>query len=490
MAFFIAIDIGTTHCKAIVTTHMAEVLFEVKAGYPSYQPEPGYHEQDPEQIFSAVLNVLSKAINTVSDKQQILAVSFSAAMHSMIAVDKDGQPLTGLWTWADTRSVSIAEELKRTKAGQQIYHQTGTPIHPMSPLCKIAWMRREMPETFAASYKFISGKEYIFFRLTGKYTVDTGIASATGLFDVQTLQWNRQALDFAGTDERHLSALAQPTDKLPALKKEYLQLLGIPSTVPFIHGGSDGGLANTGAGAVLPGEAALTIGTSGAIRILSKIPVTDQQNRLFNYRLDKDVYLPGGAINNGGILLEWFIRTFTDQLKTFDEYVKEFMSGAAKIGAGSDGLVFLPYMLGERAPVWDANASGVFTGIRSIHTRAHYFRAMLEGVGFAMKQILIALEENGVEVNTFFAGGGFIESPEWLRIITDILQKPVRVSRAADASAMGAIFMAMYATGVIKDWKAVKEFMKEDELFKPDETVTEGYERNFRVYQTLYYHKS
>ncbi|MCG2617565.1 gluconokinase [Terrimonas sp. NA20] len=484
MPYFIAIDIGTTHCKAIVTTDAAEVLFETKAGYPSFQPQSGYHEQDPEQIFAAVMKVLRDAVDTVADKENILAVSFSAAMHSLIAVDKEGKPLTSLWTWADTRSISVAAELKDTPEGRRIHQQTGTPVHPMSPLCKIAWMKQEMPETFAATHKFISGKEYIVHQLTGVYEVDIAMASATGLLDVQTLQWSTEALAFAGITAAHLSSLVQPTDRLPALLPSLAEKLTLPLSVPFLHGGSDGSLANTGAGAVLPGEAALTIGTSGAIRILQDHSIADAKSRLFNYRLDKDVYLPGGAINNGGILLEWFIKTFTDNNKTFDQYLSELMPQADTIPAGAEGLIFLPYVYGERAPVWDAGASGMFAGIKAIHTRAHYFRAVLEGVGFGMKQVLEALEENGVVIHTLFAGGGFVESPEWLQIVTDILQKPVRVSLTADASSMGAVFMAMKAQGIINDWAEVKRFMREEELYQPGPFLP--YQSNFAIFSSLY----
>lgn len=484
MPYFIAIDIGTTHCKAIVTTDMAEVLFEDKAGYPSHQPQSGYHEQDPEQILGAAIQVLGKAADSISDKENILAISFSAAMHSLIAVGKDGKPLTSLWTWADTRSISIAAELKDTEQGKRIHQQTGTPIHPMSPLCKIAWIKREMPDVFAATHKFISGKEYLLHQLTGVYETDIAMASATGLLDVQSLSWNEEALSLAGITKEKLSALAQPTDRLPQLLPAFAKKLSLPANVLFVHGGSDGSLANTGAGAVLPGEAALTIGTSGAIRVLHDQPVRDRQNRLFNYRLDKDVYLPGGAINNGGILLEWFIKTFTDNIKSFDEYLADLLPQVRDIPAGSEGLIFLPYVHGERAPVWDAGASGMFVGIKAIHTRAHYLRAVLEGVGFGLKQVLEALEDNGVVINTLFAGGGFVESPEWLQIVTDILQKTVKVSLTADASSMGAVFMGMKALGIIGDWSEVKRFMKDDETYKPGSF--QPYQRGFEIYQSLY----
>lgn len=486
MHYIIGIDIGTTHTKAVVATAAAEVVTEIKAGYPSLQPAPGYHEQDPQQILEAVIEVLTKAIHALPDKKNILVISFSAAMHSLLAVDEQGHPLTNLWTWADTRSEEIAASLKNTSLGHRIYQQTGTPVHPMSPLCKITWMRREMPELFAAAHKFISGKEYVIHQLTGQYIVDTALASATGLLDAQVMDWCEEALAFAGIDRDKLSVLAEPVDPLPKLKKEYAQLLDLPADTLFINGGSDGSLANIGAGAVLPGEAALTIGTSGAIRILSDQPVQDAARRLFNYRLDNKTFLPGGAINNGGILLEWFYEAFTDQLKSFEAFLEELLPQAGTVTPGAEGLIFLPYIHGERAPVWDAGASGMFVGIKAIHTRAHFLRAVLEGIGFSLRQILEALEENKVVINRLYAGGGFIESAEWLRIVTDILGKPVRVSHNADASAMGAIYMGMKATGILKEWKDIKQLVQDKETYKPNVAARAVYQKNYEIYQKLY----
>ncbi|RYG50333.1 MAG: gluconate kinase [Chitinophagaceae bacterium] len=486
MQYIIGIDIGTTHTKAVVTSANAEVLTEVKAGYPSFQPAAGYHEQDPRQLLEAVIEVLSKAVHSVPEKENILVVSFSAAMHSLMAVDRKGQPLTNLWTWADTRSQETATLHKNSLPGHRIYQQTGTPIHPMSPLCKIAWMRTAMPEVFAAAHKFISGKEYIIQQLTGHYIIDTGLASATGLLNVQTLHWSNEALEFAGISEEHLSVLAKPTDRLPALKEEYVKLLNLPADTVFINGGSDGSLANIGAGAVLPGEAALTIGTSGAVRILSEHAVQDHDRRLFNYRLDETLYLPGGAVNNGGLLLQWFIDIFTDKQQPFEAYLDELLPQAGAIPPGAEGLIFLPYIHGERAPVWDAAASGMFVSIKANHTRAHYLRAVLEGVAFSLLQIIDALQENGVVIEHLFAGGGFINSPEWLRIVTDVSGKTIHVSHAADASAMGAIYMGMKAAGLLKEWKDIKQFMQQEQTLKPNRTAFAAYEKNYLVYKELY----
>ena len=179
-------------------------------------------------------------------------------------------------------------------------------------------------------------------------------------------------------------------------------------------------------------------------------PVDDKKQRLFNYRLDEKTYLSGGAINNGGIILKWLMDVFIDNDLSEQEKMKEIMEKAASVPAGSMGLIFLPYLYGERAPVWDASAKGVFVGISPVHTKAHFIRAVLEGICFSLLQIVKAIEETGEPVHTIYANGGFIQSPLWLRIMTDILNKKMSVSHAGDASAMGAIFMAMQFLGVYK----------------------------------------
>jgi len=482
----IGVDIGTTHVKAVVATTAGEVLHETKEGYPTSNPFPGHQEQNAEDIFQAVLKVLELAVSSITDKKSISCISFSAAMHSLMAVDKEGQPLTPLLTWADTRSNKYARALKNTQQGDIIYRDTGTPIHPMSPLCKIAWVREELPKVFTAAYKFISAKEYIFHRFFNEFVIDHSIASATGLFDIHQLQWCDESLKFAGISAEKLSSPVSSTQTFTKLKEEYNLQLGLPVGIPFLIGAGDGCLANIGAGAVLPGELALTIGTSGAVRKIGDNPVDDKKQRLFNYRLDEKTYLSGGAINNGGIILKWLMDVFLDIHLSEQEKMKEIMEKAASVPAGSMGLIFLPYLYGERAPVWDAAAKGVFVGISPLHTKAHFIRAVLEGICFSLLQIVNAIEETGEPVHTIYANGGFIQSRLWLRIMTDILNKKMSVSHAGDASAMGAIFMAMQFLGVIKEWKEIKGLIRTDEEFEPDPLSHRRYLENYAIYDHLY----
>ena len=307
-----------------------------------------------------------------------------------------------------------------------------------------------------------------------------------GLFDIHQLQWCDESLKFAGITKDQLSKPVSTTHPFTNLKDKYQQLLKLPAGIPFIIGASDGCLANIGAGAVLPGELALTIGTSGAVRKLTQHPNPDPGQRLFNYILDEATFLTGGAINNGGIILKWFLDAFMDDGLSDEEKMKDMMEKAAGVAAGAEGLIFLPYLYGERAPVWDASAKGVFIGISSLHKKEHFMRAVLEGISFSLLQIVKSIEESGETVDAVFANGGFIQSSLWVKILADILNKKIVVSHAGDASAMGAVFLAMKYLGSLKEWNDVKAIITVDEQFYPDPILHRQYSANYSIFEHLY----
>ncbi len=488
MKYLIGVDIGTTHTKAVVITTTGEVLMEEKASYATRQSSPGYQEQDPDDILKAALLVLQAVIAGLDDSSKISDICFSAAMHSVMAIDAQGNGLTPLFTWADTRSNEYALQLRHTEAGREIYLKTGTPVHPMSPLCKIAWIRDKMPGIFARTHKFISGKEYVFYKLFGKYIIDYSVASATGLFDIGEMQWNHKAMAFAGISETYLSTPVPPGHFETGLKDHYRLRLSLRHDARFMVGSSDGGLAILGSGAVLPGEAALTIGTSGAVRTLTPQPLTDQKGRLFTYLFTDNLYICGGAINNGGIVLKWFAENVLDKTFSSDDAFTWFIKTAFLSPIGSRGLVFLPYIFGERAPVWDAGATGTFSGISNMHRKEDFMRAILEGISFSLYQVTRAIEDTGSPIHTIYASGGFISSNGWLQMIADILDKKIVVSHAADASALGAAFLGLYSSGVIQHLAEVKEMVVNSAVFVPDAGAHQAYIRNFEIFETLYPH--
>ncbi len=485
MKQIISLDVGTTHCKTITVAGNAEVTHIFKTDVASIQDKRGEHEQDAEMIFQSVLQLLKQSLEANANNN-IVAVSFSAAMHSLLAVDETGKPLTNAMTWADTRSKLYAEKLLKDKSGNRIYEQTGTPIHPMSPLCKLMWMKNKLPDVFAKAFKFISIKEYIFFRLFGKYIVDYSIASATGLFDIYNLHWHNEALHIAGIDASKLSWPVPCTHAETIMHSGFQQKLNMENAIPFIVGGNDGCLANLGSGAILPGETALTIGTSGAVRMITATPKPDGQKRLFTYLLTDKIYVTGGPVNNGGIALQWFAENFLSAGGNANEKIKSALQLAEQSQPGAEKLLFLPYLLGERAPVWDAGAKAVFFGIQSLHQRKHFARAVLEGICFALNDVLKALEETNGTCTKIFISGGFIESAFWVQLLADVLGNELIISYTTDASAMGAAFMAMYALNMINDLIETKNFRKEEKIFLPDKKNHALYKKLFPVYRALY----
>lgn len=485
MGYIIAIDIGTTNCKAVTVNTKGEIVHTCKTGYPIIQETKGQSEQDPEQIFRAVVEMLQESLDANKGKP-VQAISFSAAMHSVIAVDKDGQPLTRSITWADTRSKKWADELLQHKDISQIFHHTGTPVHPMSPLSKLVWLREEMPAVFSQSAKFISIKEYVFFRLFGTYVVDYSIASATGLFDAETLQWYAPALTAAGISAQQLSEPVPCTHAETQLLPQWAALLPQAANIPFIVGASDGCLANLGCGAVGAGEAALTIGTSGAVRVVSREALPDAQGRLFRYLLTENLFVTGGPTNNGGIALQWLVQQVLQWPLHTDADFERLWQMAAAVPAGADKLLFLPYLLGERAPVWDAGTKGVFFGLTTRHQPPHLIRAVMEGILYALIQVLQTVEAVSGKVDCIYASGGFTHSALWMRLLADISGKKIIRTEGADASALGAAMLAMHALQMIKDPLDVKHLVQHQDTLLPNEQAHAVYRQYFAVYESLY----
>lgn len=301
MEYMIGVDIGTTSTKAVLFTVQGDIKETHHAEYPLYTPDSLTAEQKPDEIFTAVLSVIKQVVaKSQMDKSKLAFISFSSAMHSIIAVDEQGKPLTNCITWADKRAASFADELKENGKSDELYKRTGVPIHPMSPLVKIMWMKHEKKDIAGGTCKFVSIKEYIFYKFFGEFVVDYSIAAATGCLNINELTWDEEALKAADISEKQLSKVVPTTHVLKGMKSDLAYALNINEDTPFVIGSSDGVLSNIGLGAINKGEIAVTIGTSGAIRTITREPLLDEQGRTFCYPLMKDRYVVGGSVNNGG----------------------------------------------------------------------------------------------------------------------------------------------------------------------------------------------
>jgi gluconokinase len=487
--YFLGIDIGTTASKGVAFDADGRVVGYHSVHYDILHPQPEWSEQDPAVLFNAVCTILETLLAEVGEGCQFIA--FSSAMHGLMAVDETGKPLCNLLIWADNRANAQAEELKASRTGRKIYEACGTPIHPMTPLCKLLWLRENEPDLFMRAYKFVGVKEYVWFRLTGEWEIDHSLATATGMLDLHTLDWNELALETAGITAERLPKPVSGYRWFEGLRFEGLRFEGLrenhPSTFKpsnlqtfkLVIGASDGCLANLGTGAVVPGRLAITIGTSGAVRVASPRGFTDPHMRTFCYRLDEQLFVMGGGTNSGGAVFEWLYEKFLG--KTSDEVLQL----AEAIAPGADGLLFLPYLLGERAPIWNADAKGVFFGLTLAHTPAHLARAVLEGICLHTASLVRILEERE-PVTEIYASGGFAKSAFWVQLLADVCGKPVYLPESIQAGAWGAVLMGMKATGVIQDFSEKLRALPIHEVFQPNEKTTQTYRELAGRFASLY----
>lgn len=473
MPYLIAIDIGTTSAKALAIDSTGKVLSSHQRFYPTQFGDAGEAEQNPQRIYEAVVELI-RAANAFLPGQSVDALVFSAAMHSVMGVDADGNPITPLLIWADTRSVKQAESLR--PVAEQLSRQTGTPVHPMSPLCKMMWWREQRKQVFENAFKFISIKEFVVFKLTGLFLVDHSIASATGCFDIEQRVWSTSVLALAGLN---VSRFSQPTSvyTMVPLSQSALHMLELRNSIRLILGASDGCCAQLGSDAVHGGDVAITVGTSGAVRMASRYRVVPINGQLFNFILDDETFVVGGATNNGTSLVNWFQQLHPDAATDLTAFVAE----AVAVGPGSEGLIMLPYLLGERAPVYDAYARGAFVGISVLHSRLHFQRAVLEAICYSLRDILESILPNGKTVNRIVLSGGITRSADWMQILCDVLQHPLHWLDQPDASAIGAAkigFRALQWT-----WSATAPALH---CAAPNKELAPVYNRQFAIYQRLY----
>jgi gluconokinase len=405
-------------------------------------------------------------------------------MHGVIAVNKQNKPITFLITWADTRSEEIAERIHSSGQAESIYKTTGTPIHAMSPLCKIIWLKENQPSVFNETFKFISIKEFIWYKIFKVYEIDHSIASATGLFNIETLEWNDASLELCGIKTGQLSTPVPTVFIRKNISKDLRDEMHISSETSFCIGGSDGCMANLGSYAIDKGTAALTIGTSGAVRIASEKPIFNFHEMTFNYVLDKNTFICGGPVNNGGNIIQWLFESFLKVTKPSPQDYEHLFEEIDSIPAASKGLLFLPYLHGERAPVWDGRSSGVYLGIKPFHSRVYFLRAALEGVCYSLYEVMQIVESSTNKIDQLIVGGGFIHSKVWMQILADITGKKIFVIETQDSSAVGAALLNMKALKIIDDFNAFKPAV--NQVVEPNFDNHKKHVANFSVFKELY----
>jgi len=479
MQYLIGLDIGTTSTKAVAFDHQGKQLALTSHGYPLINPKEGWYEQDPEVILGVVERAVRELVGKVPGVPE--AISISCAMHGLMLIDAHNRPLTHLVIWADQRSEREAQVLKASKEGAAIYFASGTPIHPMSPLCKLLWFQKNEAGLMKRAARFISIKEYLLFKWLGQYVIDQSLASATGLYNNHLKQWNDLSLQVADIRAEQLAEAVPTTTVFNGINSGPSIAMGIPASTKVVIGASDGCLANLGSGILDGKTASLTIGTSSAFRKTISHFAKDEKQRIFNYILTPDLYVVGGPSNNGGVVAEWFQKQFGDG--KFDE------QSLRRVPAGSEGLLFLPYLLGERAPVWNAEARGVYFGISMAHSKDHFYRAVWEGIFVTVGHIVGSVEEVSGVVENVVVSGGFAKSEYLVQMVADVLQKRIVACSVSENSALGAALLALHALGHVKHIADTARLVEFETEYLPDKLKADVYrkalEKSTRIYEKL-----
>jgi len=476
MDVVIGIDTGTTATKGVAAGRDGKLCALTSVHYRLSVPGPGRAELDPVRVREAAAEALVDVARQCRERgDRVIAVSLSAFLHALVPMDADGSPLGPLITWADGRAGAQSDQLAAAGLAKELQARTGTPVHPMSPLTKLAWWKANDPETLRTVPRWGGVKELVLAELAAApYLLDLSVASGTGLYDIHERRWDPEAMEIAGVRPEQLAEVVPTTTRL-RLRPEVASAAGLPPDTPLIIGAADGPLANLGVGATPAGVAAVSLGTSGALRTVVDGPAVDKTGRLFCYALTEDRWVIGGAVNNAGSVIRWAGQSFAAGLprpaaegEDADERDAALLMEAASAPPGSEGLLCLLYLLGERAPWWRSGLRGAYIGLRREHGRPHLVRAALEGVCQQLALVRDSFAAENHEVTEVRATGGAVASDLWVDVLAAALDLPVAIADTPEGTGLGACLLGMHALGELPDLDEAAALIAISEYTRPD----------------------
>lgn len=491
-SIIIGVDIGTTGVRSVAYRANGSASAIATDEYPLFTDQSGIAEQDGDTIVMAVEAVIARTVMQLKgEESQIKGIAFSSVLHSFLAVGEDGHLLRRMMTWADSRGQIYLEEVKEKLDAVGLYQRTGCPLHPMYSLLKMFWLKKQHPEVFAKVACFGSIKDYVLFRLTGKRVIDRSVASGTGCYNFKTLQWDEEILQILGISKEKMPEVVATTAKYP-LQESAAKRVGLPAGLPVIVGAGDGMMANVGVGAVRTGQINITIGTSGAIRMATDEPKVDEKGRTWCYNLAEGRWMLGGAINNGGISFRWVRDKFAETEQRvaeklgLDSYAL-LANYAETVPAGANGLISLPFFTGERSPYWNADARGVFFGLTLNHDKRHIIRAILEGICYRMRSVLLSLEDVTGIAKEIRVSGSFTRSEFWMQLLADVLGREISLPNVEEGAAFGAAILGFYALGMVPSIDVAADMVEIKKIFKPNMKKHASYEELYSIYTQIYW---
>lgn len=493
MPAFIGIDVGTTGCKVLAIDESGQVLDSVTEEYPLYTPKPGWSEQDPDDWWAASKTAIMKIVKRGNvSPEDIEGIGLTGQMHGLVIIDERNMVIRPAILWNDQRTAEEADLMNKL-FGREIIEKTGSIVQTGFTAPKILWLRNREKESFQKIRKFMLPKDYVGFKLTGEVKTDVNDASGTSLFDVHKRSWSEEIISELKLDLNIFPEVLESPEIRGELDGEVAKELGLKPGIPIVAGAGDQGAAGVGAGATVEGVLSVNVGTSGVVFTSSDAYRFDPLGRLhaFCHAVPSKWHLMGVMLAAGGSL-RWFRDALCQPEKIvanligddpYDLIVRE----AESVPAGSEGLIFLPYLSGERTPHADPYARGVFFGLSLKHRKGHMIRAILEGVAFGLRNSLELMMELGIKPKEVRILGGGSRSPLWRKIISDVFGLKVYLLKVDEGSSYGAAILASVGAKAYKTVEsAVDEIIGIRDPIEPDLSLHRKYLECYRIYNKLY----
>lgn len=482
----LGIDAGTQSSKCVVLDARGELLGVGQEGYDLQTPRPHWVEQNPVDWWEATVNAVRQALRQANvPSARVRGIGVAGQMHGIVLLGHDLQPLRPAMIWMDRRSANLCATVAARVPPQEIIEIAGNRLSPGFAGASLAWLREVEPHILDRTRAAIQPKDYLVLRLTGAISSESSDASATWLYDIRQRRWSEVLARACGVLLEMLPPVSDSAAVVGTLRAEAAFELGLRADIPVVAGAGDQAGLLLGSGVVDAGRGSITLGTGGQITVVSGHPMVDPLLRLNTFcHVVPNRWYTMGAILNAGIALRWW-RNVLASGRTAS--YPELLSQAAQIPAGSEGLIFLPYLEGERTPHMDSAATGAFVGLTLRHGQAHMTRAVLEGVAFAFRDCLLTLRETGPVPDHFLIGGGGSQGPLWRQILANILGVSLQTVEGREHTAVGAAMLAGLGTHVFYDLaEAVARVVHYGATEQPDPEMQAVYVESHARFQALY----
>jgi xylulokinase len=486
----LGIDVGTGGTRAALLDSQGRVISAATAEHaPMSSPRIGWAEQSPEDWWRAACQAIKECLaKSSTPPEDIAAIGLTGQMHGLVLLDGQDQVLRPAILWCDQRTDEECREITAQVGAQRLIELTANPALTGFTLPKIWWVRRHEPQTWARVRSLMLPKDYIRFRLTGARAIDVADASGTLIFDVVHRRWSKAMLGISRVDEACLPRVLESQEISGEVSEEGAQLSGLRPGIPVVAGAGDQAAGAVGMGIVKPGAVSATIGTSGVVFAATSAPVIEPRGRIHTFcHAIPNRWHVMGVTQGAGLSLRWFRDQFGAGKDDGRDPYERLAEEAAKTPPGAEGLLWTPYLMGERTPHLDPNARGALVGITAQHTRAHVIRAILEGVAFSLRDSLTLLQEIGVPIESIRLGGGGARSQLWQQIQADVYDMPVELIEADEGAAYGAGLLAGVGIGKWRSVEAACETsVRVARRTQPNPKTVERMSLQYKEYRKLY----